>query len=908
MPIVGRDAELKTMLHAAELAARGDAQIVILGGPTGIGKSALSRAFCQDLTDFRVLSVAGVPSEQDIKYSAANRVIQSAHDELSLDLRRANLIQEDSTMMAAGGALISVLDDIRDGSPVALIVEDAHLVDDYSLKAIGFMLLRMMSDEIITVLDTEHINKTKKDVGLAGNDERVTQIDLAGLTVPALREYLASEKLPALSVSQLAQIAKWSNGNPLYVKALVGAMEGGRGIPEPLSLADVPPSLTAAVKEWSDSFPQRSRPILDVLAVLNAPTTVPTLQQLVHSDTLLDDIEPLVTEGAAQWRTEADDPRLELMHSGQRDAVYASIPQSRRRELHRAAADILAPPAKWRHQIAALEEYDGDLASELLEAADRESAHGDLSHAAQYELAASEAAPESDIRRTALLKAVRLLVISGQYAAALGYGARIEDTIASPQKNEALGFLEYARGHDAGASEYLRLAREGFGDADGAARASAELASLQRSLGLGAQAVRSAQYALARTADAGIIGQAQANIAWGAALQDGPAEGLRRLSQLRVNPAEVPAPDMDALACRGILRGLSGQLTDALADLRVVVRRSTPGLTRRSDYAAKVNAAACHLMLGEWEQARRTASLAFDEAQISGRDVDFAVVHSMSAAIYALQGQWEWAEADLREAQSIANETDFAAPEFHIRQAAGTIGFARQDWRTVIRELGRAMEDSSNEGRVRVYGTWFLPMLGVACARAHELSKGAEALAALEALEPTGAMPIVASKWVKGNLLYAQGDLPAASRAFRDGLAVPPDGGEPVLHRSMLRCDFGRVLIETDAKDEARSQLLAAEKVFRSLGAQPLVAQCHELLGRSEASDHATGAESFWGELTDREKDTAKLVGRGWTNKEIAQELYVSTKTVEYHLGNMYAKGNLKNRRQLRDVIQTLAA
>ncbi|MET9671233.1 helix-turn-helix transcriptional regulator [Streptomyces sp. NPDC006475] len=70
----------------------------------------------------------------------------------------------------------------------------------------------------------------------------------------------------------------------------------------------------------------------------------------------------------------------------------------------------------------------------------------------------------------------------------------------------------------------------------------------------------------------------------------------------------------------------------------------------------------------------------------------------------------------------------------------------------------------------------------------------------------------------------------------------------------------------------------------------------------------AAGAERFWSELTDREKDTARLVARGRPNREIAGELYLSTKTVEYYLGKMYATGELRNRRQLRDLVQALTA
>ncbi|MEW2811132.1 AAA family ATPase [Streptomyces massasporeus] len=907
--MVGRGDELTRLLDIAERARRQEAQIVFLCGPAGIGKTALTAAFCRELPDFRILSVAGVPTERLIKYAAVNRMIQNARSGLPLDQRRVDLVPETSSVMAAGGALIDVLDDFRGDSPTALVIEDAHWVDAGSLQAIGFAVLRMMHDHLLSLVITEQVRRTKTDMGFTGSIRGISQLDLGGLSAQAVREYLAARGFPAVPESQLLRITRWSDGNPLYLKALLAASEGGSP-PDRPSLAEVPPSLAGAVREWSRSFPPAGRLLLDVLAVLDAPATVPLLQRMTHDENVLQHIDDLVTAGAVTWRDEAGEPSLHLIHSGQRDALYSSLPLPERRRLHRAAAENVDPPRRWRHRVAALASYDAELAARLARDAERESAEGDLSLAAQYLLAVSAVSPDPDTRDAALLQAVRLLVVSGQYAPALAYASRVEAHPASPRKQEALGFLEYARGRDVSAAEHLRLAREAFAgvDEEAAARASGDLATLQRSLGLGEQSARSARYALARTSDPAIIGEARANIAYGAALSRGPAEGLRMLTHLRPNPADVAPADLDALVCRGTLRGLSGQLVQALSDLRVMARTSAPGLTRRTDFAARVHAASCHFLLGEWEEARRTLSLAFDEAQVSGRDVDFGVLHTMSATLYACRGRWEAMAADLNTAEEIARTTDFSAPSFHALQSGALAAFVRQDWPEAMTRLRRAQDDSANAGRVRLYGTWFLPLLGVACVRAGQLPRAEEALTTLEEIEPTGAMPVVARRWLLGNILHARGETHAAVRTYRDGLAEPPVGGEPLIHRSLLRCDLGRALTELGETGEAQSHLADAERAFRGLQARPWLEQCLALRDEGAEPGRAADAERFWNELTDREKDTARLVARGWTNREIAGELYLSTKTVEYYLGKMYAKGELRNRRQLRDLVQALTA
>ncbi|MFQ3560393.1 AAA family ATPase [Streptomyces gramineus] len=906
--MVGRDDELARLLDVAERARRQEAQIVFLSGPAGIGKTTLTAAFCREITDFRVLSVAAVPTERLIKYAAVNRMIQDARGGLSPDLRRVNLVPENSSVIAAGGALIDVLDDFRGDSPTALVIEDAHWADTSSLQAIGFAVLRMTHDHLLTLVVTEQARRVKSDMGFTGSIKGISGLELGGLSAPAVGEYLAAQGFPAVPESQMLRISRWSDGNPLYIKALLGASEAG-SLPDRPTSAEVPPSLADAVREWSDSFPPAGRLLLDVLAVLDAPATVSLLQRMTGDENLLQHIDDLVAAGAVTRREEAGEPNLHLIHAGQRDALYSSLSLPERRRLHQAAAANVDPSYRWRHRVAALDSYDAELAATLRRAAEREAAEGDLSIAAQYLLAVSAVSPDPDTRDDALLRAVRLLVVSGQYAPALAYASRVEAHPASARRQEALGFLEYARGHDVSAAEHLRLARDGFAgtDEEESARAASDLATLQRSLGLGEQSARSARYALARSSDPAVIGEAQANIAYGASLSRGPAEGLRLLTHLRPNPADVAPADLDALVCRGTLGALSGQLVQALSDLRVVARTSTPGLARRTDFGARVHVAICHFMLGEWEESRRILSLAFDEAQVSGRDVDFAVLHAMSAPLYACRGAWEAVAADLTAAEEIARTVDFSAPNFHVLQAGAFAAFVRQDWPDVVTRLRRAQEDPANAGRIRLYGAWFLPMLGIACARAGQRRLADEVLTAMEGFEATGAMPVVGRWWLRGNVLHARGETQAAVRAYREGLAEPPVGGEPVIQRSLLRCDLARALGGLGETGEAESHLADAERTFRRLQARPWLEQClalrHEGAGRP---DRVADAERFWSELTDRERDTARLVARGWTNREIAGELYLSTKTVEYHLGNMYAKGELTNRRQLRDLVQAL--
>lgn len=214
-----------------------------------------------------------------------------------------------------------------------------------------------------------------------------------------------------------------------------------------------------------------------------------------------------------------------------------------------------------------------------------------------------------------------------------------------------------------------------------------------------------------------MVGQAQSVIAFASALLSGPAEALRTLSHLRENPTEVSVHDLGSLACRGILRGLSGQLHGALGDLTVVSRRKTPGVARRNDFGAVIHAVAARMLLGELTEAHRMLSLALDEAQTMGRETDFAVLHSISASLAALQGRWSTAQEDLAEVRSIEAASDFSGPYFHLVQSASTVAFARQEWHAVVDPLARVLHskptgDAPGSTRSGPSHSWEWPLPG----------------------------------------------------------------------------------------------------------------------------------------------------------------------------------------------------
>jgi len=154
----------------------------------------------------------------------------------------------------------------------------------------------------------------------------------------------------------------------------------------------------------------------------------------------------------------------------------------------------------------------------------------------------------------------------------------------------------------------------------------------------------------------------------------------------------------------------------------------------------------------------------------------------------------------------------------------------------------------------------------------------------------------------EGNLAAARGDRSGAEASFRRGHVLAPRVAMP-LELGLLHLDDGRRLRQVGRRSEAVGQLEKAHRLFSDLGADPYVRQCADELELLQVSATPESPEVTLG-LSRAEMAVARLVATGLTNREVAAELYVSVKTVEYHLRNSFIKLDITSRRQLASLLQ----
>ena len=355
---------------------------------------------------------------------------------------------------------------------------------------------------------------------------------------------------------------------------------------------------------------------------------------------------------------------------------------------------------------------------------------------------------------------------------------------------------------------------------------------------------------------------------------------------------------------RGMLKVYVDDLSGAIADLGAAAARLRSGISATYPGPCLSHLSEAHFRRGDWDAAMAYARLATSLAQDTDRPLDLVRAHARSAQVLGSRGQWSAAE----ERVSAAREAMTRFPVVLAVATCAVAGVALASARGDLVGTLAATEPVRATNRLGVGG---LP--GVFNWRSSEV----EALISMDRLadaelaldEFKEAMPesippsaVLALARCEGNLATATGDTLRAEAAFARGHAIADVTPMP-LEQALLHLDDGRRLRSMGKHPDAVTQLETAHHLFSDLGADPYVRRCAEELELMEVSAAAQSPAATLG-LSRAEMAVARLVATGLTNKEAASELYVSVKTVEYHLRNCFIKLDIASRRQLTDLLR----
>ena len=903
---VGRAAELAGLDRQLELAEGGHGRVVVLVGSAGMGKTALiSRCLARWRGRVNALLACGDPEETELGGGLLGQLAPpTAREAAEIS---AVLASGRAEPLTAGSTLLALMQEMAARTAVVLVVDDAQWGDELSLKAVSFALRRLRAYRVLGVVVTRPEGLARLPAGLTRlAADQGARLELGGLDVTEVAELAERAGAGRLPSRAAARLRDHTAGVPLHIRELLHDLPGellrtpGVTLPAPRSLETLVLSRLAACAEETEQLVVAAAilgtdcALADAAALAGLADPLPAWQEAIGAHLL-------------EERETAAGRRCVFPHELIRAAVYRDIGVSRRAALHRAAAGLTAGPAALAHRAAGCACSDPRLAADLAAEAARERSAGQLAEAAEHLMMAAHAAGRGPGRDAWLLAAVGMLVDLGDVAKAAGYQDEVIALPASAPRSLLLGRLALLSGQYAPAEQHIT---DGW-------------AALAPGTAAGSVQVREAAAQAACELALSLIGQNRLDdaAAWAQRASGAAVSGLTRACSCAVRGGSLAAVGQTGRA-RSLLQAELGRCGDdagrALlhAGLGAVLLYADdlPGAAEHLDAATEAGRPAglpmAHLLeagllralvsyrQGDWDRAaadgERLVTL------IDDLDQGWLLARAHLAAVYVAAGRGRW--------QVASDHAGAAARQLGARAGAGSIALAdarsavavaRDDPAGMLAAGEEVIGDLDLLSRLEPSRLSFWPACAQALARTGRPDQADAMLRRFEALaRKRGRRSALAAASRARGILEAARNRPAeALAAFEASLRHLGGLGMP-LEEAMTRLERGRLLRRTGQRRSAARDLGAARSLFAGLGAEPFLVRCDQEL--SADLQPATGPTS---PLTARQLAVARAAAAGKSNREIAAELYISVKTVEFHLAQILARLGVDARTQIADAL-----
>ena len=883
--------------------AAGQPWLVAIEGDPGAGKTALARRCLTGAPGLRVLSARADQAETDLDFGIVDQLLRAAGGAVPAAALTGGTGSPASSF-AVGARLLEVVGEQQATGAVAIVVDDLQWADRRSVEALTFMLRRLSVDPVLAIAiyrgPSDRLDEAAQRM-LVSIENRL-RLPLGGLGPGEVASLAAALRAGSLDDEAVQRLYKSTGGHPLYLRTVLS--EGFEFDPRAPGRLALPRSLAAAVGDHLRVLPPETRTILEMLSVLNLRIPLAQLGQAAQVDSASVAIEPAVASGLVDWWPEEPACSVEIRHLLVRDAVYAGITAPNRRMLHARAASIVSESASWEHRVAALDRPDEVLAAQLERLAGEEAADGRLALAATHLQWASDVSPARADRERRLLTAALHLMLAEE-ARGLALREAVEAAGPSPLRSCVLGTMAFSSGQLAEAErQFGQALAEARTDPDSqplAAMIANRLAGTYTLLGDGEKVQAHARWALGTGClDAAAASQTRTLVAIGASQAAGPRQALAELGHIDADPARVGAVDVDGLSFRGWFRLLAGDPGPAVTDLAASLKLARRGATLTLGLRAYFYLALAQYLAGAWDDVLLTAEQGFSAAAIHSRRYELPLLHLAAGCVPAGRGAAGEAERHARLAEEAAASLDYGQERLYAAMARALVCQASADYLGMADALGY-WQDAVLDGRTRLYAVLWRPLLAEGLIGSGQLEQAAAVLGQLRAGSGQAGDLQPALAWLEGWLAEQRGDPEQARRIYARGEDTASTHSPVYTARLLL--DHGRLLRRTGNRKDAVERLRRANDLYTALRAAPFITRTEEELAACHLPGSPAKKRSVLA-LTSRETEVAHLVGKGLSNPEVAAELFVSRKAVEYHLGNIYAKCGLQGRQQLRRFVE----
>jgi DNA-binding CsgD family transcriptional regulator/tetratricopeptide (TPR) repeat protein len=899
----GRGPQCRALDELLGQVRAGRSRVLVVRGEAGIGKTALLGYAAETALDFRVARAEGVKSEMELPFAALHQLCGPMLDRLgALPGPQRDALGVAFGLRAGGApdrflvglAVLGLLAEAAAGQPLLCLVDDAQWLDRASAQALTFAARRLDAESVALLFGT-------RDPGPGGDLAGLPELTLGGLSDADARALLASVLPGRLDDRVRDRIIAESGGNPLALLELprgvtAAELAGGFGLPGAGPLAD---RIEQGYRRRIAPLPETTRLLLLLAAA--EPTGDPALLWRAAGRLGLsaDAAEPAEADGLLTVAA-----RVTFRHPLVRSAVYQAAPAADRRRAHRALAEATDPGTDpdrraW-HRAQAAAGPDEDIAAELERSAGRAQARGGLAAAAAFMERAAALTLEPGRRAERALAAAQAKYQSGAFDPALGLLATAEsgplDEFQRAQVDLLRGQIAFAsrRGSDApplllkAARQFepldVRLARDTYLEALSAALLVGRLAG-----GVGVREVAEAARAApppprpARAPDLLLNGLALV-------ITEGYPAGAPLLQRAVYAFRSMGISGQEGLrwlwqACHGAGLLWDYGSWDLLSARRVKLARDAGALTALP--VAFNTRTGVHLFAGEFALAASLMAEVKSVTEATGS----SIAPYAALGLAALRGRkaeaLELIEAATRDAERLGE--------------GGGLSFVQWAAAVLCNGLGRyeealaAAQQASEDSPADLFANWAVAELIEAATRSGTPERAADALHRLSAIAHASGTDWALGVEARSRALLSEGDTTEA--LYREALDR--------LGRTRLRVELGRThllygewLRRENRRIDARGQLRTAHQMFAAMGADGFAERAaRELLATGERVRKRTTEPPS--RLTARETQIARLADDGLSNSEIAAQLFMSPRTVEYHLHKVFIKLAVSSRSQL---------